>query len=249
MFPVVERAVDFALDLQEPDGELLWSLEPDDSPHRYALLTGSSSSAFSLRCATGLAEVWGRDARSGNWRPAGSPTPSPTDPTRSSPRNHGRWTGTTRCCAAPSPAPPDDPGSRSATGSSPTTAAACAASLTKPWITAAETAECALAHLAVGERQKSEWLLESTRELRDDDGSYWTGVVLPENVHFPADERSTYTAAAVVLADDAMKEESTAWDVFVSDEQLPPYAAGSERRPGPANSRSSGAGPADCPGR
>ncbi len=52
------------------------------------------------------------------------------------------------------------------------------------------------------------WLLDSTRALRDEDGAYWTGLALRENVHFPADERSVYTAAAVILANDALAEES-----------------------------------------
>ena len=94
----------------------------------------------------------------------------------------------------------------------------------QPWITASETAECSLAHLAVGERDKAMWLLDSTRALRDEDGAYWTGLALRENVHFPADERSVYTAAAVILANDALAEESPAWDVFVCDTHLPQYA-------------------------
>ena len=75
----------------------------------------------------------------------------------------------------------------------------------RPWITAAETAECALAYDAIGDRDRARGLLDSTRYLRDDDGSYWTGVVLPQEVNYPGGERSTYTAAAVLLADAALK--------------------------------------------
>ena len=39
---------------------------------------------------------------------------------------------------------------------------------------------------------------------RADDGRYWTGTVYPDEVHFPGGEQSTYTAAAVVLAADAL---------------------------------------------
>ena len=35
-------------------------------------------------------------------------------------------------------------------------------------------------------------------------GRYWTGIVFPEEVHFPGGEQSTYTAASVVLAADAI---------------------------------------------
>ena len=41
---------------------------------------------------------------------------------------------------------------------------------------------------------------------------------------FPDNERSSYTAAAIVLADDALREESPAWDIFIGDELLPPFS-------------------------
>ncbi|HZQ87880.1 MAG TPA: hypothetical protein VFA83_23740, partial [Acidimicrobiales bacterium] len=57
MWPVVERAVEFVLHLQQPGGEVLWSIEPDGvTPGLYALLTGSSSIYHSLRCAIAIAE-------------------------------------------------------------------------------------------------------------------------------------------------------------------------------------------------
>ena len=70
------------------------------------------------------------------------------------------------------------------------------------WVTAAETCECALAHLRLGDRARATALLAWTRRLREEaTGHYWTGLALPDDVHFPADERTTYTGAAVVLCD------------------------------------------------
>src|SRR5262249_23499105 len=43
MWPVIERAVGFALRLQQPGGEVLWSMDPDGHLGRYALLTSTSS--------------------------------------------------------------------------------------------------------------------------------------------------------------------------------------------------------------
>lgn len=225
MFPMLERAVDFALSLQEPGGELLWSLEPVDSPYRYALLTGSSSSAFSLRCAVGLANSlglerpeWelaaGRLAYTVANRPETAFEPKlPWAMDWYYPVLCGAMTGLegrARLASRYDEFTRDGKGVR------------CVSD--EAWITAAETAECSLAHLAVGDRARAEWLLGCTRELRDSDGSYWTGIALKELVHFPADERSSYTAAAIVLADDALTEESPAWDIFVDDAELPPYA-------------------------
>src|SRR5581483_6544790 len=60
MWPVVERAMAFVCGLQWEGGELCWSLSPGTlAPETYALLTGSSSAYFSLRCAVAAAEHLG----------------------------------------------------------------------------------------------------------------------------------------------------------------------------------------------
>ena len=61
MWPVVERAIDFVLDLQTPRGEILWARHADGTPWSFALLTGSSSICHSLRCAIALAERLGHE--------------------------------------------------------------------------------------------------------------------------------------------------------------------------------------------
>ena len=47
-------------------------------------------------------------------------------------------------------------------------------------------------------------LLRWTGTHRRDDGSYWTGIVYPDDLMFPFDEHTSYTAAAVILAADAI---------------------------------------------
>ena len=74
----------------------------------------------------------------------------------------------------------------------------------EPWVTASETAECALAYAAIGDRATATDLLAWTRPHRRDDGSYWTGIVYPEQIRFPFEEHTSYTAAAVILAADAI---------------------------------------------
>ncbi len=61
LWPVVERAIDFVLDLQTPRGEILWARHADGTPWSFALLTGSSSICHSLRCAIALAELLGHE--------------------------------------------------------------------------------------------------------------------------------------------------------------------------------------------
>src|SRR3954451_12845154 len=74
---------------------------------------------------------------------------------------------------------------------------------TNPWVTGAETCELALALDAVGDQRRALRLLADMQHLRDSGGGYWTGYVYPDEVNWPA-EHTTYTAAAVVLAADAL---------------------------------------------
>ena len=52
-----------------------------------------------------------------------------------------------------------------------------------------------------GFRAEAEELLAWTAHLRASDGSYWTGCVHPECVRYPGGQKSTYSAAAVLIAD------------------------------------------------
>ncbi len=62
--------------------------------------------------------------------------------------------------------------------------------------------------------ERAEQLFAWAQALRDEDGSYFTGLVFPERVHFPDAERSSYTAAAVILAADALVGEGPASTLF-----------------------------------
>ena len=77
MWPVVEKALDFVLELQTPRGEILWARHADGTPWTFALLTGSSSICHSLRCAIALAELLQHrpafyEATRGRWQLGGS---------------------------------------------------------------------------------------------------------------------------------------------------------------------------------
>jgi hypothetical protein len=81
---------------------------------------------------------------------------------------------------------------------------------TGDWVTAAETAECVLALDALGMDGHAQDLFAAGQNLRLADGSYWTGMVYPERITFPDNERTTYTFAAMVLAADALSSTSSA---------------------------------------
>jgi hypothetical protein len=76
---------------------------------------------------------------------------------------------------------------------------------TNPWVTGAETCELVMALDAVGDQRRALELLTDMQHLRAEDGKYWTGWVFGDDVNWPH-EWTTYTAAAVVLAVDALGE-------------------------------------------
>ncbi|WGL50346.1 prenyltransferase [Nocardioides sp. BP30] len=84
---------------------------------------------------------------------------------------------------------------------------------TNPWVTGAETCELVLALDAIGDGAQAVRLLADMQHLRHENGSYWTGWVYADegyqndnpDVYWPQ-EQTTYTAAAVLLAVDALGE-------------------------------------------
>jgi hypothetical protein len=73
----------------------------------------------------------------------------------------------------------------------------------EPWVTAAETCELVIALNACGMHDQALEVFASVQHLRHQDGSYWTGWQFANQAPFPR-ERSSWTAAAVVLAADAL---------------------------------------------
>lgn len=76
---------------------------------------------------------------------------------------------------------------------------------TNPWVTGAETCELAMALDALGDQRRAVKLLAEMQHMRGEEGKYWTGWVYGDDVHWPV-EHTTYTAAAVILAVDALGE-------------------------------------------
>ncbi|HEY3940856.1 MAG TPA: hypothetical protein VGL60_00095 [Acidimicrobiales bacterium] len=205
LWPAVERAVGFVLRWQRPDGSVAWSLDQAGRPEGYALLTGSSSIYHSLRCATAAAArldlvrpEW--ELAAGRLRHAITSHPGAFAPKDEFAMD---WYYPVLTGALDGPA-----AVQRLVGPSwsrfvlPDRGVRCVS--TGDWVTAAETAECALAFDAVGRPDEALTLLETTSALRLEDGSYWTGMVFPGGATFPVRERTTYTAAAVVLAADAL---------------------------------------------
>jgi hypothetical protein len=83
----------------------------------------------------------------------------------------------------------------------------------QPWVTGAESCELALTLDALGDSERALTVYRDMQHLRHQDGSYWTGWQFVNEAWFP-NEQSAYTAAAVILAADALSGTTPASGLF-----------------------------------
>lgn len=203
MWPTVESAVGFILDLQRSDGAVRWARDGKGRPARGALLTSCSCIAMSLRSALSIATELG-EARprwersldallaalargdhvfepkprfSMDWYYPVIARVSPLESARE--RLLGRW----------------DAFVVSGLG------ARCV--IDRPWITSGETAELAVALHVAGMEAEAHLMLAWVDHLRSDDGAYWIGATFPDGTVWPR-QKPTWGSGSVVLAADLL---------------------------------------------
>jgi hypothetical protein len=214
LWPSVEAGVDFVLRWQRLDGAIHWSLDPSGFLEEYALLTGSSSIYHSLRCAVACAERLGYERP--DWELAAGRLAHALShlPEAFAPKVEFAMDWYYPVLAG---ALSGEAARRRIDGSWDVFVmeghgVRCVS--TGEWVTAAETAECVLALDALGMDDLALRLLTWVQALRYEDGSYWTGMVYPEEATYPPLERSSYTAGAMVLAADALSRTTPASGIF-----------------------------------
>ena len=84
----------------------------------------------------------------------------------------------------------------------------------EPWITVAETCECALALLKIGYREKAKSLLSEVLKISDDQNVPFMGWQYKEEIFWP-DEQPTWTAGAMLLLIDALYELTPGASIFM----------------------------------
>jgi hypothetical protein len=216
MWPTVRRGIDFVVQLQTARGEFSWKRDADGTPDPGALLTGSSSIHTSLRYAVALSRLVGEERP--DWELAAGLLAHTVAEHPEAFLDKDRFSmdwyypvlggvlrgaaGRRRIAERWAEFFVDGLGAR------------CVSD--RPWVTGAETCELALALDSLGESEQARDVLASMQHLRCADGSYWTGYVFDEDVVWPA-EHSTWTAASVILAVDALTHRTPAAGVFRGD--------------------------------
>jgi hypothetical protein len=223
MWPTVESALDFVVGLQSARGLIPWALHDDGKPWSYGLLTGSSSIHHSLLAGLELADALGKERPM--WELAavrlGELIAHDEDAFEPKQRWAMDWyypvlsgalddeAAAARLEAGRDKFVLDDHGIR------------CVSD--QPWVTAAETCECAMAYLSLADLDSSHAtearrLFDAVQVHRqDDDGAYLTGLVYPGDISFPDNECSTYTSAAIILAADALDRRTPASGLLIGE--------------------------------
>ncbi len=214
MWPTVEPAINFALSLQAPDGEIHWAISPEGRRDPVALLTGSSSIFMSTKCAIAIAALLGHEKP--DWKEslfklgnAIRNRPHIFNVTKSRfsmdwfyPVLSGALTGEDaqkRIDKHWKKFIVEDLGVR------------CVSD--EPWITIAETSELVLALSAMGNQRLAHIVFNWIQDRCFDDGSYWCGFTFPNMVVWP-EEKITWTNGVFLMAVDALYNLTPASNIF-----------------------------------
>jgi len=227
LWPAVRRGLDLVTRMQLPGGAISWALRPDGTPDDTALLTGCASLYQALRCGVALGELRGDPQP--DWELAvtelGTALREQPEAFADRSRFSMDWYYPVLGGAVTGAAARD----RLAAGWDrfvvPGLGARCVAD--RPWVTGAETCELALALAAAGQPEAAFEQLAAMQHPREDDGSYWTGYVYADDARWPV-ERTTWTAAAVVLAADALAGATGGARLFTDPAALPAPGTGAE---------------------
>jgi hypothetical protein len=215
-WPTVRRALDWVVSMQLPFGGIAWAQEwADGRPgtiHRDALLAASSSVHHALRAGVSIAGLL--DDPQPDWELAGGrlrhAIAAHPDLFLDKSQFSMDWYYPVLGGAVRGPEAVRLLDARWHDFVVPDLGIRCVS--TNPWVTGAETCELVLALEAIGDRDRAARLFADMQHLREADGRYWTGYVYPEAVNWP-DEHSTYTAAAVILAADALADTTAGADI------------------------------------
>ena len=213
MWPTVRRAVEWVLGLRTPRGEVMWERDAAGAPGTCALLSGCSSIHLSLRCAVALAKL--ADEPRPDWELAADRLGHLVVRHPEAFADKSRFAMDWYYPVLGGAVRGEDAAVRLLaswdTFVVPRLGVRCVSD--QAWVTAAETCELVISLDACGLRERAAEVFASIQHLRHADGSYWTGWQFANEALFPS-ERPSWTAAAVVLAADALTGFSSGAGIF-----------------------------------
>lgn len=219
MWPVVVRAVEFVLELQQPGGQIGWKREGDGTIVTDALLTGSSSIYQALRCALALAER--REEPQPDWELAlgwlGHAISRHPERFLDKSQYSMDWYYPVLGGAVTGQAATRRIEADWDRFVVPGLGVRCV--VPNPWVTGGESAELALALWAIGESDRALDIVRWIQHLRADNGMYWTGYVFTDQAVWPQ-EQTAWTAGSILLAAAALGGDEATMQVF-GGERLP----------------------------
>lgn len=214
---MLDRAITVVADAQLPSGAISWARSPLGEWSDAALLTGSSCIVLSLVCATEVARVLGHERP--EWEIARMRLVEAVQ--RGVAGERGIFLDKSRYSmdwyypvlggAVTGAAGSHLIDSRWADFVVPGYGIRCVDD--HPWATPAESSELVIALDSLGRTEEAREILTDIEMHRDSDGGYWTGYVWPDRAIWP-EEKSTWTAAAVILATDALEGLTPAGSLF-----------------------------------
>jgi len=206
LWPAVRSALHYALHLQTPSGEIYWARNPKGQVDPMALLTGCCSIYLSLKCGLRIASLLGKTRP--EWKTAlhrlGEAIRHRPDCFNMIKSRYSMdWYYPVLCGAVTGNEAQKRIERSWEKFTVPGWGVRCVSD--RPWVTMAETSELVLTLAAVGDYDRAEEVFGWLRDKKYDDGSYWMGVTFPDQIIWP-EEKTSWTAAAVLLAYDALNE-------------------------------------------
>ena len=199
MWPVVERSIDFVLDLQDTSGAVWWARDAALVPWPGALLTSSSCIHLSLRAAVTIAERLGNERP--DWELSLSSLATAVAGRGAAFESKERYAMDWYYPALSGALDPEAGRTSLAErwDDFVIQGRGCRCVTDRPWVTTGETCELVLTCDALGLEAEAAQLFEWIHHLRDADGLYWTGANYPGGERYP-DEKTTWSAGSVLLA-------------------------------------------------
>lgn len=222
LWPMVRNAIDFVCEMQSDFGGIYWACDADDNVWDDCLVAGSSSVRAAIVCAERLAELLG-ESDAARWREHRGLLELAL---RERERDFGwsweqqskdrfamDWYYPVLCGAI------EDPAARRridrARNRFVRPGLGCRCTDDRPWITVAESAELALTLDVLGRREAGRQLLDWQLGHQEPDGAFRMGTA-PGWGKWPEAERPSWTAAAIVIAADAIHHLTPASGLFRS---------------------------------